>query len=307
MIVCCGEALIDFLPAKTKEGATAFQPFNGGSIYNVAIALGRLGRQVGYLGGISDDFFGQMLLEGLKTSQVDLSFVVRSKNRATTLAFVHLTNGQPQYVFLDEMSAGRMLAKEQIPAIPDAVSTLHFGSFSLIHDPAGATLEALAIQEKPRRIICIDPNIRASLVVNRDNYLLRLGRMLAIADIIKISDEDMEWIFPGVDPATVVKQWLLDGAALVILTRGGAGATAFTKSFQIDQPVQKVTVSDTVGAGDTFTAGLLASLDQQHLLERNKLKNISKNQLAQATQLAAKAAAITVSRAGANPPWESEI
>ncbi|HHB83703.1 MAG TPA: carbohydrate kinase, partial [Devosia sp.] len=118
MIICCGEALIDFFPAKTETGENAFQPFNGGSIYNVAIALGRLGREVGYLGGISEDFFGQMLLEGLKASQVDLSFIVKSE-RATTLAFVQLTNGQPQYVFLDEMSAGRMLEMGQIPPIPD--------------------------------------------------------------------------------------------------------------------------------------------------------------------------------------------
>ena len=306
MIICCGEALIDFFPAKTETGENAFQPFNGGSIYNVAIALGRLGREVGYLGGISEDFFGQMLLEGLKASQVDLSFIVKSE-RATTLAFVQLTNGQPQYVFLDEMSAGRMLEMGQIPPIPDDTTTLHFGSFSLIHDPAGATLEALALQEKNGRIISLDPNIRPSLVVNRDEYLLRLGRMLGIADIIKISDEDMEWIYPGIAPQTVIEQWLADGTALVVLTRGGAGATAFTKSFQIEQPVQKVTVADTVGAGDTFTAGLLASLDRQHLLEKDRLAALTREQLSKATRLAAKAAAITVSRPGANPPWESEI
>ncbi len=306
MIICCGEALIDFFPAKTETGENAFQPFNGGSIYNVAIALGRLGREVGYLGGISEDFFGQMLLEGLKASQVDLSFIAKSE-RATTLAFVQLTNGQPQYVFLDEMSAGRMLEMGQIPSIPDDTTTLHFGSFSLIHDPAGATLEALALQEKNDRIISLDPNIRPSLVVNRDEYLLRLGRMLGIADVIKISDEDLEWIYPGIAPQTVIEQWLADGAALVVLTRGGAGATAFTKSFQIEQPVQKVTVADTVGAGDTFTAGLLASLDRQHLLGKDRLAALTREQLSKATRLAAKAAAITVSRPGANPPWESEI
>lgn len=306
MIICCGEALIDFLPAKTNEGADAFQPFNGGSIYNVAIALGRLGCSVGYFGGISEDFFGQSLLAGLKASQVDLSFVAHSSH-ATTLAFVQIKDGQPQYAFLDEGSAGRNLELNQIPSIPAHVSALHFGSMSLINEPAGATLEAFATAQKDNCVISLDPNIRPTLVSNRDDYLQRLGRMLALSDIIKISDEDMEWIYPGVDPRTIAKQWLADGAALVIVTKGSKGATAFAKSGEFVQPIQKVVVADTVGAGDTFTAGLLSSLEQQGLLNKSDLAVITLEQMSTATARAAKAASITVSRAGANPPWQNEI
>ncbi len=306
MIVCCGEALIDFLPAQTLEGAKAFQPFNGGSIYNVAIALGRLGHDVGYLGGLSEDFFGQMLVEGLKASNVDLSYVAMSA-RASMLAFVNLKDGQPQYAFVDEGSAARMLSTEQIAKISDQVTTLHFGSISLINEPVASTLEQLAKINKDRCIISLDPNIRPTVVVDRETYLARLERMIALADIIKISDEDMDWIYPNADHKSYVRKWLEQGTALVIITRGSEGATAFTNIHEIDQPVEKITVSDTVGAGDTFTAGLLSSLEQQGLLQREKLAHISAKQWKQATKLAAHAAAITVSRAGANPPWRHEI
>ena len=306
MIICCGEALIDFLPAQTIEGAKAFQPFNGGSIYNVAIALGRLGQQVGYLGGLSEDFFGQMLVEGLKASNVDLSYVAMSA-RASMLAFVNLKDGQPEYAFVDEGSAARMLSPEQIAEISDDVTTLHFGSISLINEPVASTLEHLANANKKNCIISLDPNIRASVVVDRETYLARLERMIALADIIKISDEDLDWIYPDADHKNYAHAWLEQGAALVIITRGAEGATAFTRDHEIEQPVEKVTVSDTVGAGDTFTAGLLSSLEHQGLLQRDKLVNISAEQLTKATKLAARAAAITVSRAGANPPWSNEI
>lgn len=306
MIICCGEALIDFLPAQTVAGAKAFQPFNGGSIYNVAIALGRLGHSVGYLGGLSEDFFGQMLVEGLVASNVDLSYVAMSA-RASMLAFVNLKDGQPQYAFIDEGSAARMLSADQIAKISDDVTLLHFGSISLINEPVASTLEQLAKANKDRCIISLDPNIRPSVVVDRDTYLARLERMIALADIIKISDEDLDWIYPNADHKSYALKWLEQGAAQVIITRGGEGATAFTNSHEVDQTVEKVTVSDTVGAGDTFTAGLLASLEQQGLLQREKLARISAEQLAKATNFAAHAAAITVSRAGANPPWKHEI
>lgn len=306
MIVCCGEALIDFMPTQTLDGAKAFQPFNGGSIYNVAIALGRLGQSVSYLGGLSEDFFGQMLVEGLKASNVDLSYVAMSA-RASMLAFVNLKDGQPQYAFVDEGSAARMLSPAQISKISDGVTTMHFGSISLINEPVASTLEQLAKANKDHCIISLDPNIRPSVVVDRETYLARLERMIALADIIKISDEDMDWIYPNADHKSYALKWLAHGTALVIITRGGEGATAFTKAHEVDQPVEKVTVFDTVGAGDTFTAGLLSSLEQQGLLQREQLAHISAEQLKQATKLAAHAAAITVSRTGANPPWSHEI
>ncbi len=311
MIICCGEALIDFLPVKTVDGASAFQPHTGGSIYNVAIAIGRLGRDVSYLGGISKDFFGQMLLKGMKASNVDLGLVAIS-DRATTLAFVKLVDGQAQYAFVDEGSAGRMIVPEQFPDLPESATAMHFGSFSLINDPGASTYEMLAQNNAKNLLISIDPNIRPSLVNDKVQYLQRLERMIALADIIKISDEDLRWINSGVDEALVdeeniAKKWIEQGAKLVIITRGKDGASAWTSNHKVFQPAIKANFCDSVGAGDTFSAGILAALDAKQLLNKSKLAKISLNDLEHAMKFAASAAAITVSRAGANPPWKDEL
>lgn len=306
MIVACGEALIDFMPTTTAEGATAFQPFNGGSVYNVAIALGRLGCDVGFFGGLSQDFFGHMLVDELQNSHVDISLAVKSAY-ATTLAFVSFDSGQPEYVFLDEMSAGRMLEVDQLPELDSAANALHFGSISLISEPAAASYEKLAKREKEKRILSIDPNIRPTLVSDRQTYQERLQRMIALADIIKISDEDLAWLAPDISFEDCAMKWLGQGAALVVVTKGSEGATAYTSDCQIEQPSEKVTVADTVGAGDTFMAGLLASLDGQGLLSRDTLSNLDRSTLATAMAFASRVAAITVSRKGANPPWAGEL
>ncbi len=311
MIICCGEALIDFLPVNTAQGAEAFQPFNGGSVYNVAIALGRMGCPVGFFGGLSEDFFGDLLGQGLDASNVDTSLTVKS-SRPTTLAFVNFNNGQPEYAFLDEGSAGRMLGIDQLPDVPskagpDKVNALHFGSISLIHDPAASTLEKLARREKKQRVISIDPNIRPTLVSDESAYRSRLQRMFGIANIIKISDEDLAWLAPDMPVDAWVGKQLERGCALVVVTKGGDGATAFTRAHTIKQKPESVEVVDTVGAGDTFMAGLLASLEKQHLLTREKLNVLDASALADALAFATRAAAINVSRAGANPPWAGEL
>jgi fructokinase len=306
VILCCGEALIDFLPGETAEGSLTFQPFNGGSIYNVAIALGRLGKRVGFFGGLSSDFFGDMLVCELENSKVSISHVVRSA-RATTLAFVRLVNGQAEYAFVDEGSAGRMLGNEQLPQLTKAVSLLHFGSISLIHDPAASSFEQLMLREKESRIISIDPNIRPGLIADISSYRARLLRMIAMADIVKISDEDLEWLAPKVSVEDMAGQWLRAGAALVVVTKGAKGGIAFARGFQTTQLAKRVDVVDTVGAGDTFMAGLLASLDDQGLLEKNALLELEQAKIASALEFAGRAAAITVSRAGANPPWIDEL
>ena len=144
MILCCGEALIDFLPRKTAEGAFAYEPVCGGSVYNTAIALGRLGVPVGLFTGLSTDFFGDMLQEGLKASKVSLKYT-KVWDKPSTLAFVKLTDGHARYSFFDDNSAGRMLVKRDLPKLEAKVQALHFGSISLIPEPGGDTLELLLI------------------------------------------------------------------------------------------------------------------------------------------------------------------
>ena len=147
MIVCCGEALIDFLPRKSAEGASVYQPFAGGGVFNTAIALGRLGLKTGFYSGLSTDFFGDMLREGLKASKVDLRYV-KTWDKPSTLAFVKLTDGHARYSFFDDNSASRMLTKKDLPKLDKAVKALHFGSISLIPEPGGSTIEALVARNE---------------------------------------------------------------------------------------------------------------------------------------------------------------
>ena len=306
MILCCGEALIDFMPVQSANGTLAFQPFNGGSIYNVAIGLGRLGQDVGYFGGLSEDIFGEMLSKELANSNVDISLSVKSA-RATTLAFIKFNDGQPEYAFLDEGSAGRMLSSDQIPALQEEVELLHLGSISLISDPAASMFEKIAVREKGRRAISIDPNIRPTLVSNETDYRARLERMFSIADIIKISDEDLDWLIPDRTHEDCAARWLSNGVGLVVITKGAKGSIAYAENTVVEQPAEYVDVVDTVGAGDAFMAGLLASLGENEKLSSGKLKEIDQATLSNALSFASRAAAITISRNGANPPWKDEV
>jgi len=306
MILCCGEALIDFLPRKTADGAVAYQPFAGGSVYNTAIALGRLGAPVALFTGLSTDFFGDMLREGLKASRVNLRFA-KVWDRPSTLAFVKLTNGHARYSFFDDNSAGRMLVKRDLPQLPKSVQALHFGSISLIPEPGGATLEALLAREAKSRVISLDPNIRPGMIANRRAHMARLTRMAALADIVKLSDEDVAWMTGKDDARAAAKKLLKQGAKLVIVTRGAKGVEAFTARDHLVRPARNVKVVDTVGAGDTFTAGLLAALRSAKLLSKPKIAALDAGQLSAALDFAARAAAVTCSRPGADPPWAKEL
>jgi len=306
MIVCCGEALIDMLPRTSKEGAAVYQPFNGGSIFNTAIALGRLGIITGFFSGISTDFFGDSLIAGLKASNVDLKYT-KIWDRPTTLAFVKLDNGQARYSFYDDNSAGRMLTKKDLPKLSADVNALHFGSISLIPEPGATTLEALMERDAKNRVICLDPNIRPNIIKDRSQYLARINRLISMCDILKISDEDVTWITGKTDLGAAARKWLNAGARVVVITKGENGVEAFTKGFSVKQPSVNVKVVDTVGAGDTFTAGFLASLQRAGKLNKAAISYLDETSLRNAVGYAARAAAITVSRAGANPPWMHEL
>jgi len=305
MIVSCGEALIDFLP-RDGNGATAYSPAPGGSPFNVAIAMARLGASAGFFGGISSDFFGDTLRAALAASGVDLAFVADS-TRPSTLAFVSLADGDARYAFFDEASAGRMLTEADLPAFPKTVTALHFGSFSLAEEPCGSALEALMQREQNDRVISLDPNIRAGLIKNRDGYLARLERLIEMSDIVRISTDDLAWLAPDTDFGELAGRWLARGARLVILTRGGDGATAITATQDVSVPGVPAKVVDTIGAGDTFTAGILARLAATGLMSKGAIAALDATQLTDVLDFATRAAAVTVSRAGANPPWLREL
>jgi fructokinase len=308
MILCCGEALIDMVPVEGPDGKSAFAPLSGGAIFNTAIALGRLDVPVSFLSGVSTDLFGVQLIAELQASQVATELVVRSK-RPTTLAFVKLTDGHAEYTFYDENSAGRMMAVDDLPAIGDAVTALYFGGISLCAEPAASAYENLALNAAKDAVLMIDPNIRPSFIEDEAAYRGRLDRMIAVADIVKVSDEDLDWILPGSGSLDDKIAQLHDkGAGIVIVTKGSAGASAYVAGKDVvNVAVPKVTVVDTVGAGDTFNAGFLAQLHTDGCLTKSGLAQIDEAAIARALGFSTKVAAVTVSRAGANPPLLAEL
>ncbi|MFY0678953.1 MAG: carbohydrate kinase [Thalassovita sp.] len=308
MILCCGEALIDMIPETDSAGQTKYTPHTGGAVFNTAIGLGRLGASVGLLTGISTDGFGQQLEAALTASKVDTGFLIHS-DQPSTLAFVHLTDGQAKYSFYDEKSASQAISPDQLPKLPEEVGLLFFGGISLCNAPAADVYASLCKREAGQRLIMIDPNIRPGFAHDESSYRTRMDQMLSQADIVKISDEDLEWLRPGpADLMQKVQDLLASGPSLVLLTRGGDGATGVTRAgLTVSAPVNKVNVVDTVGAGDTFNAGVLSKLEALDLADRAALGAITEEQLANVLQYGAKVAAVTVSRAGANPPWASEL
>lgn len=308
MILCCGEALIDMIPTPTVAGGEAFAPHSGGAIFNTAIALGRLGCNAGMLTGLSDDLFGQQLRQTLADSRVDTALSITS-NRPTTLAFVRLSHGHATYTFYDENSAGRMITPDDLPILPQSVSALYFGGISLACEPEAETYATFAEREGSSRAVMLDPNIRPSFIRDESTYRVRIQRMLGVADIVKVSDDDLNWLMPGSDDLGAKAGMLrAQGPAIVIVTRGGDGATAYFGSGEsVTVAAEKVTVVDTVGAGDTFNAGVMASLEQNGLLSKSAIANLSTEAVRDALAFGAKVAAVTVSRAGANPPWAGEL
>ena len=306
MILCCGEALIDMLPRETTLGEPAFAPYAGGAVFNTAIALGRLGAPVEFFSGLSTDLFGQQLVRVLAESKAGTRYAHFSP-RPTTLAFVDLKDGHASYVFYDEGTAGRMLSPENLPHLADDVEALLFGAISLIPEPCGSTYEALMAREHARRVTMLDPNIRPGFIPDRTRHAERIRRMVAMADIVKLSDEDLAWFGEAGSPEDVIRNWLDQGPKLIVLTQGGKGATGYSRDHVASVASRKVEVVDTVGAGDTFNAGILASLHEQGLLTKAGVANLSKDAIGAALDLGARAAAVTVSRAGANPPWRREL
>ncbi|QPZ90424.1 carbohydrate kinase family protein [Thioclava electrotropha] len=306
MILSCGEALIDMLPRESAQGEAAFAPYPGGAVFNTAIALGRLGARSGFLSGLSEDLFGKMLIHSLSDSGVDAGLAVRS-DRPTTLAFVTLTDGHASYAFYDENTAGRMLKIEDMPAIPGEVKAMFFGGISLPVEPCGAAYEALMLREAESRVTMIDPNIRPGFIGDEAAYRARLERMFAVADIVKVSDEDLRWIEGPGTIADLARGLLAKGPKLVFVTEGATGAHGFSKHCEVFVPARKVEVIDTVGAGDTFNAGVLAALDRADALDKRRLAGAEEELIADCLKLGVAAAAVVVSRAGANPPWSDEL
>jgi fructokinase len=296
------------IPTPTQDGAQGFVPHPGGAVFNTAIGLGRLGIEVGLISGVSNDLFGDQLRAALTQSHVSTDHLILS-DRPTTLAFVQLLDGHASYRFYDENSAGRIISTDDLSPLSDDVRALYFGGISLACEPCADTYLALMQYAGDAPLIMVDPNIRPGFITDQARYRARLDQVFERADIIKVSDEDLDWILPGDAPLEAKSQSLLaHGAALVIVTQGADGATGFLPNGETRHAaVPKVQVADTVGAGDTFNAGVLARLSQLDLLSRDALRSATPETILSALTHGSKVAAVTVSRPGANPPWANEL
>lgn len=301
MILCCGEALIDMLP---QDGV--FLPVPGGGVFNTAVGLGRQGVPTGFLWPISRDQFGALLLKRLTDAGVDTSLCPRPE-RPTSRAFVTLRDGEARYDFHDEGTAGRMFSAADLPAALPSVTALMIGGISLVPDPCGGAVEALVAREGDRIPVMLDPNIRPAFITDAAAHRARILRLVGHAAIVKLSGDDLSWLWPGLAPAEVAADILRRGPALVLITEGRAVAAAFAASGSVAVPALPVTVADSIGAGDSFNAGVLAALHRAGALSHEGLAQADAATLHAALVQGVGAAAITVSRPGADPPWAREL
>ncbi|MDW8425709.1 MAG: carbohydrate kinase, partial [Meiothermus sp.] len=225
----------------------------------------------------------------------------------TTLALVTPSESGEFFSFYCENTADRLLYPEDLPATLPPQAALHFGSYSLVLEPGASSLELLMRREARRRLISLDPNVRPFLIPNREAYLERLAGWLEQADLVKVSQADLEWLYPGEGLEAIAQEWQKQGPALVIVTRGGQGAFAVRGQETIQVQAPQVQVVDTVGAGDAFMSGTLSWLWQSGVWARAALEALNREQLTALLNFAARVAAITCTRAGANPPWREEL
>jgi fructokinase len=302
VIVVGGEALLDLVEERGEVRAVP-----GGGPFNTAIALGRLGVPVAYLGTLSHDDFGGVLTRLLVGAGVDMS-LVRWSDAPTPLAVVHRDGGGGNtYTFDLAGTSFTDLPLDALPTLPDDVSAIHVGTLSLAIDPPAATYEALLASEVGRLTIVLDPNVRPAVFGDQTSYCVRFERMAGLATIVKLSEDDAAWIYPELEVEQVLERILALGPRVVALTMGTAGAVAASLDGFARVPAVPVTVVDTVGAGDSFGAALLAALAERGALELDAMRTLDNSLLEAAVGYAVTAAAITCTRTGADPPSRGEI
>lgn len=307
MFVVCGEALMDVFAAGQTADGVALDARIGGSPFNVALGLARLAQPVSFFGALSRGLLGERLLHALQSEGVGTGSVVRV-DAPTTLGLVELdTRGVPTYAFYGERGADRQLHAAALEHVPAAARALHFGSYTMVVEPAASTLRALVERQHGERLVAYDPNIRLNVEPDVDRWRDALRWMLPRTDLLKISEEDLALLYPGVHPQALAPQWLAEGVALVVVTRGSGGALGWTARHSVAVPAAPSVLVDSVGAGDSFQAALLAWLAEHGALSAAALGTLDAGALEHALRFAARAAAITCSRRGADLPRRVEL
>jgi fructokinase len=307
MFIVCGEALFDVFATGNTPTGIGFDGRIGGSPFNVALGLARLGQPVAFFGGIGTGFAGERLAQALADEGIDARATVRL-DAPTTLSLIGLdARGVPSYAFYGHGCADRLIRPEHLAVIPAEARAFSFGSYSMVVQPTGATQRALVEREHGRSVIAYDPNIRTNVEPDLDVWRDTLQWMQPRTHLLKVSDEDLGLLFPGLALETFAANALAAGTPLVVVTRGAEGAIGFTARDTEVMPPVKVDVVDTVGAGDTFQAALLTWLAETGRLSPAAIGAIDAAALREALGFAARAAAITCGRRGADLPRRPEL
>jgi len=310
MIAVGGENLIDFVSGDVgANGLPHYVANPGGSPFNVAMAAGRQGQNVAYLTPVSEDALGDLLADRLVQSHVKL--VAPRVPHPTSLAVVSITDGIPSYAFHRNGTAERQVTTDSLQSnMPASTRIFHVGSLALIDGDDADTWETVFADCQQRGVMTsMDPNVRPGLISDPDGYVARIRRMMRHADIFKLSDEDLEWLYPDRPIEDALADCRTDcGAVLFILTLGGAGARAFLGDIELQADAPAVeNLVDTVGAGDTFMASILSWVIEHDLAARTALAAIDEDALRAVIRRAGAAAAINCGKSGCNPPWRDEL
>ncbi|MBK1688181.1 carbohydrate kinase family protein [Rubrivivax gelatinosus] len=306
MIVVCGEALMDVFAAGETASGLQLDARCGGSPFNVAIGLARLGQPVAYLGGLSADAAGRRLRAALAGEGVDTR-LAPELDAPTTLVMVDVgADARPCYRFLGAGAADRLLPPSAAAALPADVRALQLGSYALVVAPVASVLRALVEREHRRLVVAYDPNVRAGVEPDVARWREALQWMAPRCRLLKASDEDLAWLYPGVDPADIARGWLAAGVELAVVTRAARGASAWTAVAESHRGAPAVELVDTVGAGDTVQAALLSWLAERGRLAPGGLR-LGREDLAAALGFALQAAACTCARRGADLPRRAEL
>lgn len=299
-----GEAVVDLV--QEPDGRYTAHP--GGSPLNVAVGLARLGHRTRFAGRLAAASFGRRLREHLAVNGVDLGLAVEAPQPAT-LAVVSLDQaGGADYDFYVAGTADWQWTSDELAGVLDGTGLLHTGSLACFLRPGADHVAALLKAAAGQGVLTsFDPNIRPGLLAGPDQARQRVAELLPATHLLKASDQDAGWLYPDRPLDQVARSWLAAGARLVVLTRGAAGATAWTQDATVEIPAPAVTVVDTIGAGDAFTAGLLAGLLAAGVTGPEQLVGLTRADLAELVQAAAVAAAITCTRPGADPPTAAEV
>ena len=307
MMLVCGEALMDVFAAGETDTGLTLDARVGGSPFNVAVGLARLGQPVGFFGAISRGFLGERLMAALRAEGVDTGPTPRT-DAPTTLSLVGTdAQGVPSYSFYGAGGADRLLLPDALALVPTTLKALHLGSYTAVVAPVAATLRQLVERVHTQTLVSYDPNIRLNVEPDLGPWRKMLLWMRPRCHLLKISDEDLALLLPGTSPQAFAEESLAAGVRLVVVTRGGQGAQAWTRDAAASAASVPVQVVDTVGAGDTIQAALLSWLAEEGLLSQEALATLSAGQLTQMLQFAVRAAAITCSRRGAGMPRRDEL